>query len=544
MAQFSKKELAAQADFIEENQYAVDDITMYTTLYLQKAIQEENLYHEALACYYTSLFYRNENNIERAQYFIDRGIALAKKQPNNYQLGLFLHRKGTIFYVQGHNTNALEYYIQAYDILKNENTALQKLLNLQYDIATIKLKAKHYREAATRFETLAHTYDSLVAKQPKKSYYTSYIHVLAGLAEAYTENEDLDDAMEMYNKALHLSIRYDYTFGSYVTLGGKGKVLNRQKEYQKALLSIDQALQLAISDSISKAVLPFLYAHKGESFYGLEKYEEAIYNFSKADSIITADALDFIELEYVSKFLAQSYSKLKNYEKASQYFNEYAKKNNLNTKERIQLRRTLFNDFELQELTDKLAIEQEEKGIFKNSFYISILIIFCLLGVVLTLIMRHRYKQKKSKKKFEILMEELSVREQEQKKIKTRPDLSDDTSKGILQQLEQFETKQLFLNKRYNLSNLAKEFQTNPNYLSKVINTYKEKSFSQYIIDLRINFILIELKNNKKLHSYTIQAVAEEAGFNKAESFARAFKKKTGFNPSYYIKTLKQKTNL
>ncbi len=33
-------------------------------------------------------------------------------------------------------------------------------------------------------------------------------------------------------------------------------------------------------------------------------------------------------------------------------------------------------------------------------------------------------------------------------------------------------------------------------------------------------------------------AIAEEAGFNTAESFSKAFFKKTGIKPSYFIKEL------
>ena len=57
---------------------------------------------------------------------------------------------------------------------------------------------------------------------------------------------------------------------------------------------------------------------------------------------------------------------------------------------------------------------------------------------------------------------------------------------------------------------------------------------------LRIDYVLKELKENKKLRSYTIQAIAEEIGFKKAESFSKAFKKRTGLNPSFYIKQIKK----
>ena len=88
---------------------------------------------------------------------------------------------------------------------------------------------------------------------------------------------------------------------------------------------------------------------------------------------------------------------------------------------------------------------------------------------------------------------------------------------------------------------MAKKCDTNAKYLSKIINAYKDQSFVNYINNLKIDFILKELKENTILQKYTIKSISEEAGFNTAESFAIAFKKRTGIRPSYYIRNLKNK---
>ena len=66
---------------------------------------------------------------------------------------------------------------------------------------------------------------------------------------------------------------------------------------------------------------------------------------------------------------------------------------------------------------------------------------------------------------------------------------------------------------------LAKEMHTNTNYLSKIINTYKTASFSNYLKMFRIIYIVQELNVNNKYSKYTIQALAQVAGFNASESF-------------------------
>jgi AraC-like DNA-binding protein len=49
------------------------------------------------------------------------------------------------------------------------------------------------------------------------------------------------------------------------------------------------------------------------------------------------------------------------------------------------------------------------------------------------------------------------------------------------------------------------------------------------------------LQKDTTIRKYTIKAIANEVGFNTSEPFAKAFYKKTGLKPSYYIKKLNEK---
>lgn len=111
----------------------------------------------------------------------------------------------------------------------------------------------------------------------------------------------------------------------------------------------------------------------------------------------------------------------------------------------------------------------------------------------------------------------------------------------VLLKLEVFEQEKQYLSKNITLNSLAKEMHTNTNYLSKIINTYKRASFSNYLNTLRITYIVHELNVNNKYSKYTIQALAEVAGFNASESFGKAFYKITKSMPSDYINKLDKK---
>ena len=116
--------------------------------------------------------------------------------------------------------------------------------------------------------------------------------------------------------------------------------------------------------------------------------------------------------------------------------------------------------------------------------------------------------------------------------------ISQEVTEDILNKLKNFEKKKLFI-KYSSLKEVADHFKTNSSYLSKIVNIEKGKHFGSYIKDLKIEYALEHLPLNSKLQSYTVKAIANEFGFNNAESFSKAFKKKTGQYPSKFIKKIK-----
>lgn len=163
----------------------------------------------------------------------------------------------------------------------------------------------------------------------------------------------------------------------------------------------------------------------------------------------------------------------------------------------------------------------------------------------------YQYKlKKKYRTRFKkIINESLEVKENQNKineikKVKTDIIKIEDIGIGeelinqILDKLNRFETEKGYLESNITVQILSTTFETNSKYVSKLVNAYKGKSFTQYINDLRIEYAISQLKENSKLRKYTIQALALEFGFNNAESFSTAFYKKTGIKPTYFIKEI------
>ncbi|MCA4775600.1 hypothetical protein [Empedobacter stercoris] len=73
----------------------------------------------------------------------------------------------------------------------------------------------------------------------------------------------------------------------------------------------------------------------------------------------------------------------------------------------------------------------------------------------------------------------------------TKPNLiSDKVENEILIELDHFEHNKGYLNPHITIVLLAKELDTNVKYLSSILNNSKQKSFNNYINELRIEYIV------------------------------------------------------
>lgn len=95
-----------------------------------------------------------------------------------------------------------------------------------------------------------------------------------------------------------------------------------------------------------------------------------------------------------------------------------------------------------------------------------------------------------------------------------------------------------FLKPGYTLKDLAKDLQLPLHHLSAFINQYYGVHFNSFINEYRINYFKEKIIN-KEWKSKKLEAIAEESGFKNRNTFAVAFKKITGVNPSEYVRNIR-----
>ena len=151
----------------------------------------------------------------------------------------------------------------------------------------------------------------------------------------------------------------------------------------------------------------------------------------------------------------------------------------------------------------------------------------------------HQKQQLKYKRIVEKLTDETlhAPKPKSQKKVTS---VSEEITREILFKLKEFEMDKGYLDKDLDLSSLAKSLGTNHSYLSRVINQVKEKSFKNYLNDLRIEYAYVDLQTNPKKRRYTIEAIAREVGFKSAESFSKKFRQRFEMYPSVFLRKLNE----
>jgi AraC-like DNA-binding protein len=90
-----------------------------------------------------------------------------------------------------------------------------------------------------------------------------------------------------------------------------------------------------------------------------------------------------------------------------------------------------------------------------------------------------------------------------------------------------------YLNAQLTVGDLARELGCGERTLSRVINSETEDHFNGYINDFRIATAK-ELLADPAYDHYTMDAIAEEAGFNSKATFYKAFRRHSDLSPAVY----------
>ena len=130
----------------------------------------------------------------------------------------------------------------------------------------------------------------------------------------------------------------------------------------------------------------------------------------------------------------------------------------------------------------------------------------------------------------------------EAKKSEKKLQLLPEVEEAIYNDLIKFEKNKKYLEKNMGRAKIAVALHTNQRYAAEIISHYRGKGTIDYITDLKLDYIVDRLKNDKKFRKYTNESLAQEAGFGSTQIFAKSFKAKYGMSTLYFISEIQKES--
>ncbi|GAB1346946.1 helix-turn-helix transcriptional regulator [Cloacibacterium normanense] len=491
--------------------------------------------------------------------YADSALNIAKKSQNAKLLTIAYLNRGIIYMDESKHQKALDdilianqYSIKIDDEYFNNKT--------KYYMAQNKIYLGLYEEANLELNSCMIFFkDNLNNSNYGKDYQQFYIYSMMSYIDTNTrigkqiENTKLIKEIIYYLKKNKLDNYIPYFISS------EGTDAYYSGNYHLAITKLSQALRL-YNDYWPHFVEVF---YLGMSNWKLGKKEVAVKYFEEIDKDYNETQKLDPQFRTAYELLIKYNDSIGNRDKQLDYINKLMKLDRSYEKNYKYLYTKINKEYD----TKKLILEKNEiESSLKTQR--TIISTILLLTILATLFFWNRYNslQKKYKEKFEEIIsikhkkvnevnKELASEIEDKKSSISffKPENSFDLEfynkipglnplivENILNKLEHFEKENKFLDNQVSKTLLSEILNTNPTYLSRIINVYKGKNVSIYINDLRLEYIIDLMKNDAKYLNMDVKELALLSGFTNTQNFSDNFQRKFEIKPSYFIKMMKE----
>ncbi|MBD3904093.1 AraC family transcriptional regulator [Chryseobacterium sp. Ch-15] len=524
--------------------YSENDTTAFRFLkgYISLAKKEKD-YPHLVEGYNDAIFYSSSADAKLK--YADSTIFAAKLSSNTDLISDAYLRKGVVYYFNYKKYQpALQEYLKAYGYSKNSQDDFLKNAIL-YHMGVVKSYLGYNQEALVHFKK-TQSYFELKSTEKvhpnivfnnKRGYYNS-LHQMAVSYRKLSNYKAIDSLLNIGFQQTKNNKDFQQEYGYF--LKEKGINEYHKKNYRTSLTLLHESIK-PITKINDFAWATVVYFYIGKSYLDLQDYPNAILHFNKVDSIFQKHNFILPELRENYELLINYYKKDNELKKELYYTKQLLKADSVISKDFSYLASTIHKKYDTEALTEEK--ERLEKATSWGIWIIGGLIIL-LIALTFALIVKYR-NEKRIKANYIILEEKIlnkSSTEIVTEKIKVKPNgeeksgLSNIIINDLLLKLDNFEKKCEFVENGLTLNKLAIKFNTNSNYLSQVINEYKEVNFNRYLSELRINYITNKLYNDKVFLSYKIETLAEKCGIASRTNFSNLFQEINGIRPIDFIK--------
>lgn len=520
-------------------------VTSLSNILLAKGKQEQDSL--GLTIGYFQVSYNHFDDLPKRLAYLDSSITVSQnvKHPI-YPLVNYMN-KGAVHKALGQYIKSLENYLIALDIAEKTNN--KAFNDIKHNIAILKFEFGEYEDANKIYKEI------IAYENENKIKGKGHLYTILGLATSYRKLKQPDSAAYYTQIGLEASIKDSLDIYHQFVLNA-GINLYNDNRYESALRSIKRTIPF-IEKYYGHDIASLIDAHLylGKLYTAFDNPEMALQSLEKIDWYFENHELRTEEMREGYELLIDHYKSIDDKNKQLYYINRvFAVDSVINTNYR-NLHKTITNKFDTPQLLKEkqrlITSLQEKEKIISLKYSITLIVVLILSIFFLSVY----YRKVQYKKRYQAIMH--PKKEPESKPLtKTVVEAEDNTKTDtksleipenivseVLERLTQFENKNGFLVRNLTIASLAKKLQTNSKYLSKIINQYKQKRFNTYINDLRVDYVIKQLKENPKFRLYSIKGIARELGYNNDRAFSKAFYQKTGMYPSYFIKELEKEIN-
>ncbi|MCR9229114.1 MAG: helix-turn-helix domain-containing protein [Flavobacteriaceae bacterium] len=506
--------------------------SLYLKAYLDKARMENN-YGEMVQGHKNYL-HRSEGVTRLA--YADSMVLTAKTAGDISLIGSAYLTKGIVFYSEKKYKEALKNYLLADPyVARSEDLYLDH--KLKYNIALVKYYTEHFDEALDLLQGCQAYF--------KEKSIPGYLNTLLLLGRCHQRMKNYG----LSSKINRLGLREGKRLGSnslaiyFVQSEGINHAM--EGNYPMAIAELDSSLRVIrnTKNDFANVVLSAYYL--GKSYWGMDQREKAVDYFKKVDAGFRERNYMKAELLSTYRYLTEHFTELNNQELRLSYLKKHIEAIDYMRSQSQYLDDTIKNGYDLkgiqrekQRIEQLLAIREQ-----RQNLGIAVAIFLFVLLVWLTY--KYQHARRIYQKRFEAIINDQGPPLKQVGKAHVVPSQPLDISKGkidtVLARLEHFERNRNFLDPKMSASKLAVISEVNGKYLSQIIAHYKGKRVMEYINDLRVDHIIDQMKQDRKLAYYSNGSLAEVAGFNSERTFVNAFKSRAGITPMFFIQRLKEK---
>lgn len=459
-----------------------------------------------------------------ATIYSDSMVYAAGRTGDGKLIGSAYLSRGIVYYDFKRHEMALENYLLARPYIEKWGDDYLKY-KLLYNIAHVKYYLGNNNEAIQLFSACLDYF--------KENNTRAYLNTLHSLGLCYNRAGNYGRSEQLVGLGLAEAARLkDHSMDSYfLHLDGQNDYF--LKNYSLAVEKLQKAIPgVAENDDYANVAVANFYI--GKSYWAMKRFRESLPYLQKV-----ADAFD--QKEYIRPDLRENFELLIKYykekgdaEKVLYYVDRLLSADSLLLQTHDRLYDNIHKNYDTKQLIQEKKDMEVQLARERSHGKIGQAALAILSFIILILVYAYIRKHRRQERIFRELMENKKPKNRSNKAAPKELAIPQETVAKVLARLEKWEQAMRYLDVNITRASMAVYLDTNVHYVSDIILYYRGKSFTEYINDLKVDYIIEQLKTNKHKRMFTHDALAEEAGFSTTQRFVQAFKSRTTLSPSFF----------